>query len=919
MSTYSPLDRSDAVNTATYDYHGMPSAVSGHMNDPRSAGPSTGGAAGLFWQNGAPILRFEDAVVETVVTHTTRTTTSFAPVPLPRIPHTQKISLPKHLPAEEYPLANEPAPIDMRAFAINLGDSRVMVQEDGSFSPESEADNVMQGPGWKRTIFSGAEPVGGAERLNMAQAVARVSSKDPRKRSHHSHIMAATPNPIRPSENPSPPSTTEGVHTVSHRSSPPRKKIRGLPELHIANDNRGALLSPLPSPDRDDASPSSAPTTQPTPQIGSGMELAALFSLPSLVGHFENLPDKLQQQVLMHLLRRSRMPTIQRLYNFAGTALKRDFISFLPHEVAVQILKKVDTTTLAAATRVSKKWKHLIDSERCIWQQRLIDDDLYYGLGVEEEEEDLIRRRYEVLDWKAAVPARRSSTPADDDPTLERPLALKHVHRRRFTSNRSWLNDQPEHTAFPGHGTNVITSSDDHSINVYSTVTGQLRRSLSGHTGGVWALHGSTDRTRLEAAHVFDGHTSTPVLDPATGEYQPPYPTLTLRPPVYNDEDDNEAVRPENNPFHIHCLHGHTGAVRALAAYGRTCVTGSYDMTVRVWDIVTGQCKHVLTGHEQKVYSIVYDRYRNRCASGSMDNTVKVWDVVTGECLQTLSGHTSLVGLLGASPNYLVSAAADGCLRVWDQNNGDLKHILASHTGAITCFQHDETKVISGSDGALKLWDIRTGAYIRDLVVGITSVWQVSYHDNILVAASNRGGSTVFDIFDFGSECHTHPVDDDRLDSLRRPPWEPANPMEPRAYQIDDIDGVELTSPRDLGGVNPITSPRGINALMAYARTVSKGRMNRLAQRQISRCFPLPLGGPGDLHVSPIDLRGTSARHELHRTVSPSPAGPSNYHMLASGSGSRSATMMTRESFAPIFDDDRGDEVMEEDVKDEPM
>ena len=183
-----------------------------------------------------------------------------------------------------------------------------------------------------------------------------------------------------------------------------------------------------------------------------------------------------------------------------------------------------------------------------------------------------------------------------------------------------------------------------------------------------------------------------------------------------------------------------------------------------------------------------------------MDNTVKVWDVVTGECLHTLTGHTSLVGLLGTSPNFLVSAAADASLRIWDANTHQLKHVLASHGGAITCFQHDETKVVSGSDGTLKLWDIQTGAYVRDLVIGISSVWQVAFHGSLLVAASNRGGSTVFDVFDFGQLNHISGIDDDRLDTLRRPPWERDNPMEPHTYQGED--SMEVDSPLDLGGAS---------------------------------------------------------------------------------------------------------------------
>lgn len=135
-----------------------------------------------------------------------------------------------------------------------------------------------------------------------------------------------------------------------------------------------------------------------------------------------------------------------------------------------------------------------------------------------------------------------------------------------------------------------------------------------------------------------------------------------------------------------------------------------------------------------------------------MDGTVRVWNLSTGQCVHTLTGHTSLVGLLGLSPSHLVSAAADSTLRVWDPKTGELRHTLQAHTGAITCFQHDEFKVLSGSDGTLKMWDIRDGTFVRDLLTNINGVWQVVFEGRWCVAASNRLDSTVIDVWDFGRD-----------------------------------------------------------------------------------------------------------------------------------------------------------------------
>jgi F-box and WD-40 domain protein CDC4 len=139
-----------------------------------------------------------------------------------------------------------------------------------------------------------------------------------------------------------------------------------------------------------------------------------------------------------------------------------------------------------------------------------------------------------------------------------------------------------------------------------------------------------------------------------------------------------------------------------------------------------------------------------------MDGTVRIWDLKTGACVHTLTGHTSLVGLLALSPHTLVSGAADATMRVWDPDTGALRHVLAAHTGAITCFQHDEFKVLSGSDGTLKMWNLRDGSVARDLLTGITGVWQVAFVGWWCVAASNqtRKGvtETVMDVWDFAED-----------------------------------------------------------------------------------------------------------------------------------------------------------------------
>ncbi|KAK8172170.1 WD40-repeat-containing domain protein [Phyllosticta citrichinensis] len=397
-------------------------------------------------------------------------------------------------------------------------------------------------------------------------------------------------------------------------------------------------------------------------------------------------------------------------------------------------------------------------------------------------------------------------------PDLRQLHLFKSLYQRHHLIRKSWMDvhAKPKHIAFRAHQRHVVTclqfdtdkiltGSDDTNINVYDTKTGVLRNRLIGHEGGVWALQywgntlvsGSTDRSvrvwdieRGRCLQVFQGHTSTVrclvILQPteigtdADGKpiVMPERPLIitgsrdsTLRVwklPSLDDPSVFQTGAPANdreNPYFIRALSGHHHSVRAIAAHGDTLVSGSYDTSVRVWKISTGEVLHRLNGHTQKVYSVVLDHERNRCISGSMDNLVKVWSLDTGACLFNLEGHTSLVGLLDLSHERLVSAAADSTLRIWDPENGQCKATLTAHTGAITCFQHDSQKVISGSDRTLKMWNVKTGECIKDLLTDLSGVWQVKFDQRRCVAAVQRNSMTYIEVLDFGA-CRDGFVDE---------------------------------------------------------------------------------------------------------------------------------------------------------------
>lgn len=608
---------------------------------------------------------------------------------------------------------------------------------------------------------------------------------------------------------------------------------------------------------------------------------ASLMDMPRVLEFFDSVPEELKTYMMYQFLRRCPKPTLHFVADVVNPALKCDFLSNLPLELSLNIVKYFDVKTMCRAAQVSKKWRHIVNSDEKTWKE-LLDQDGYVlpegeleraikegwgwqcsspdnwekDLSIPAAKEDQgqpqtassssatertgsttaapIRRGKRKAnaransrkqakrkistsvtdskpDWKKDIAASEAPYAAANAaaaavtypevglPSLRGLYLFKAIYRRLHAIRQGWMKPEvkPRHLAFRAHDRHVVTclqfdsdkiltGSDDTNINVYDTKTGALKATLEGHDGGVWALEyhgntlvsGSTDRSvrvwdieRKECTQVFYGHTSTVrclqiVLPTEVGRdangralMMPELPLIitgsrdsNLRVWKLPSPDDAAYLPdlPPNNdydcPYFVRVLSGHTHSVRAIAAHGDTLVSGSYDCSVRVWKISTGHVKHVLTGHTLKVYSVVLDNKRNRCISGAMDHMVKIWSLDDGALLYNLDGHTSLVGLLSLQGDHLVSAAADSTLRIWDPQRGHCKNTLSAHTGAITCFQHDGQKVISGSDRTLKMWDVTNGNCVRDLLTDLTGVWQVKFNERRCVAAVQRESLTYIEV-----------------------------------------------------------------------------------------------------------------------------------------------------------------------------
>jgi len=180
---------------------------------------------------------------------------------------------------------------------------------------------------------------------------------------------------------------------------------------------------------------------------------------------------------------------------------------------------------------------------------------------------------------------------------------------------------------------------------------------------------------------------------------------------------------------------GHTDFVRCACAIGDAIVSGSSDMTVRIWNATSGTCDRTLNGHTDSVNCVC--AIGDAIVSGSWDTTVRIWNAATGTLTRTLEGHTGSVFCVCAHGDKIVSGSRDSTLRIWKATTGTCVRTLTGHTDWVTCVCAHGGKIVSGSDdNTLRVWNAATGTCVRTLEGNTDIVWCVCAIGDAIVSGS---------------------------------------------------------------------------------------------------------------------------------------------------------------------------------------
>jgi WD40 repeat protein len=230
--------------------------------------------------------------------------------------------------------------------------------------------------------------------------------------------------------------------------------------------------------------------------------------------------------------------------------------------------------------------------------------------------------------------------------------------------------------AFSPDGQEVLTSSLDGTLRLYSALTGDLLTSFAG-TGAVTAVDFAPDGARF----AYGQSNGAVVLRDRTGaivrefiSHVGPVNDLEFSPSgeqLLSAGSDRRALLWNVSDGTILRDFPHDLAVNAVA-FNRgdpgIVATGGADSLIKLWNVAGGSQIATLIGHTEPVNALAFSRDGMALLSGGDDNTARLWQGFAGFLVATFGGNTSEVVSVAFSPDaqQLLTGAANGFVRRYE-------------------------------------------------------------------------------------------------------------------------------------------------------------------------------------------------------------------------------------------------------------
>jgi WD40 repeat protein len=308
----------------------------------------------------------------------------------------------------------------------------------------------------------------------------------------------------------------------------------------------------------------------------------------------------------------------------------------------------------------------------------------------------------------------------------------------------------------------LLSASDDHSIQVWDIVfpsTFTPKHRLVGHTDSVVEMIQPSGKvtTKKKSQTLLSTSSSGTANDMITTKKR--LSVLVFQQPSAEQQEVEESKGKE-------------------AATKQECIvmeveidhlllSGSSDHTIKLWNIMTGDCLYSYEGHSKGINRLLMiENDREEFVSGSDDHEIRVWSMRSGQCVWLSQDHTDVISSLAmikvTSDRWrMVSGSWDYSLRIWEGTRSESSVIstsavaktshsvftLIGHTAEVLCVEvmRGGTRAISGGkDAQLRIWDL----------VDCVLLYSFSQHTGAINGLYlMNGGEVTLSTSDDGSVC----------------------------------------------------------------------------------------------------------------------------------------------------------------------
>jgi WD40 repeat protein len=201
----------------------------------------------------------------------------------------------------------------------------------------------------------------------------------------------------------------------------------------------------------------------------------------------------------------------------------------------------------------------------------------------------------------------------------------------------------------------------------------------------------------------------------------------------------------KTDKYHLQTFEGHADCIKCMTIRGDKLMTGSYDHTIKIWDLNTKQQLLTLKEHSLGVSCMLL--WKDKLVSGGLDRRVEIWDPDTGQELGMLTGHQHAILCMTTWNDQLITGSYDCTIKIWNPNTGQELQTLSGHQNAITCITTWDNKLISGShDCTIKIWDLNTGQELQTLSGHQKEITCIAIWNNKLISGSDDCTIKIWDL-----------------------------------------------------------------------------------------------------------------------------------------------------------------------------